>query len=190
MACVAEAFIDTAELTRGQRGILTTLAAADYVDQLSRFERRSSTDSWRAKPVDHERKYSSRGRILTLRWKDFGQPLPVWFDPVMQGFADLVTLEPKWDSYQAKPIQKVAIDKAMALLDALLRPSSPTPSIVPLSSGGLQVEWHRNDQDLEIVFEPRKTPEFFYKNASTGAEEDGSVSSRVDFVIQLIRALE
>ena len=190
MSPVAEASIDTAELTRGQRGILATLAAADYVDQLSRFERSSSTESWRAKQIERERKYSSRGRILIVKWRDYGQPLPGWFDPVMQGFADLITLDPKWDSYRGKIIERAVIEKAIAVLDALLTPTSPAPSIVPLSSGGLQVEWHRSDQDLEIVFEPRQTPEFSYKNARSGAEEEGLVSSRWGLLIQLIRALE
>jgi len=190
MASVAEAFMNTAELTRTQRGTLGNLVAADYVDQLSRAERRSSTESWRAKPIARQRQYFSRGQILTLTWKDFGQTLPVWFDPVMQGFADLITLEPKWDSYSGKPIERSAIDKAMALLDALLSATSPAPSIVPLSSGGLQVEWHRHDIDLEIVFEPRQTPEFFYRNISISAEESGLVPSRFSFVVQLIRALE
>lgn len=190
MASVAEAFMNTAELTRSQRGTLGNLVAADYVDQLSQVERRSSTESWRARPIQRHRHYFSRGRILTLTWKDFGQTLPGWFDPVMQGFADLITLEPKWDSYNGNPIERTAVEKAMALLDALLGATSPAPSIVPLSSGGLQVEWHRHDHDLEIVFEPRQTPEFFYRNRSTGAEESDLVPSRFDFVVQLIRALE
>jgi hypothetical protein len=186
---LAEASIDTAELTRAQRGILTTLGAADYADQLSRFERRSSTESWRARPIERERRYSSRGRILTLKWRDLGQPLPAWFDIVMQGFADLITLEPNWDSYRGKAIEGAVINRAMTLLDALLKPASPPPSIVPLSSGGLQVEWHRDDRDLEIVFEPRQQPEFYYKSA-TGVEEDGSLLSRWSLVVELIRALE
>jgi hypothetical protein len=190
MASMAEAFIDTAELTRAQCGILATPPAADYTDQLSRFERRSSAETWRGKQTQRERTYFSRGQRLTLRWRDFGQALPVWFDPVMLGFAELVTLEPNWDSYGGKAIDKAVVDNAIALLDAMLDPASPVPSIVPLSSGGLQVEWHRQQQDLEIVFEPRQAPEFFYKNARTGVEEDGSVYPRLALVTQLIRGLE
>ena len=190
MASMAEAFIDTAELTRAQCGILATPPAADYIDQLSRFERGSSAESWRGSQTQRERTYFSRGKRLTLRWRDFGQALPAWFDPVMQGFAELITLEPNWDSYGGLAIDRPTIDGAMALLDTLLGPSSLAPSIVPLSSGGLQVEWHRHDQNLEIVFEPRQAPEFFYTNARTGVEEDRSVYPHLALVTQLVRGLE
>jgi len=190
MSPAAEALMDTAELTRSQRGIIDPATAVDYADHLSRLERASAAEPWYQKPISHERVYFSRGRILTLRWRDFGQPLPPWFDSVMQGFADLSTLEPDWDSYNAKPIEGTVIHKAIALLDALFTPKTPAPSIVPLSSGGLQVEWHRADRDLEIVFEPNQEVEFFYKNPVSGAEADGSLPSGSHLLIELIRSLE
>lgn len=190
MASMAEALVDTAELTRAQREILANPAAADYIDQFSRLDRRSSAESWQVKPIRRQRTYFSRGQKLTLTWRDFDQPLPTWFDSVMQGFADLTTLEPNWDSYHGKAIDMSTINRAMALLDVLLGPASPAPSIVPLSSGGLQAEWHRHQQDLEIVFEPRRDPEFFYRNGQTGLEQDGLVSARLSFVTQMIRSFE
>jgi len=190
LPCAVESLVDTAELTRTEQGILATVSTVNYIDQFSRLERRSSPESWRPRMVERERKYSSRGQILTLKWRDVGQALPTWFDPVMQGFADLITLEPNWDSYHAKAIDKTIIQNALATLDALLTPASPAPSIVPLSSGGLQIEWHHNEHDLELVLEPRQRIEFYYKNSLTGAEEDGPAASRWTFLIQLVRALE
>jgi hypothetical protein len=181
---------EAAEITRPQRGIFATRNAAAYVDQLSRSERFSTPSSLRTGLVRRERTYISREQIFTLSWIDTGQELPAWFDQTMSGFADLLTLPANWDSYRAKPIDEPTVQKALELLDLLLGNNSPAPSVVPLASGGLQVEWHRAGQDLEIIFEPGANPEFFYMNESNGAEHSGSTANQLDMLRQLIRAIE
>ena len=73
-------------------------ASAVYVEQFSQTDRRLISVYH---PVlrTRKRKYYSRGQEWCVEWRDFGQPLPAWFDPLMQGFADLLTLHrfiPSW----------------------------------------------------------------------------------------------
>jgi len=90
----------------------------------------------------------------------------------MQGFVDLMTLPHNWDSYGAGPIDQRLIHEALSMINGLLVPASPAPRIVPLSSGGLQLEWHRRGIDLEIVFD-REGPAFFnYRDRTTGEDSD------------------
>jgi hypothetical protein len=45
--------------------------------------------------------------------------------------------------------------------------------VVPMGDGGIQIEWHRRQQDLEIVFPADEAPRFYYRNRATGAEQEG-----------------
>jgi len=77
-----------------------------------------------------------------------------WFRDAIDRLEDLASLAPGWDSYGAK---SVAADMALAAVKflaavAAAAPSVHEPSIVPLSDGGIQVEWHRGGIDLEVEF--------------------------------------
>jgi hypothetical protein len=90
----------------------------------------------------------------------------------MQGFVDLLTLKPNWDSYSADAIDPKLVHDAMNLINGLLAPTSPAPRVVPLSSGGLQLEWHRQGIDLEVVFDRDGQPFFYYRNHVNGDESE------------------
>ena len=68
---------------------------------------------------------------------------------------DLQTLShlaPDWDSYGSSPPDKGILDKAEAFLLSLPT-GTPSPSVVPVSGGGVQFEWYE-DCYLEIEFQP------------------------------------
>jgi hypothetical protein len=44
------------------------------------------------------------------------------------------------------------VAQALELVFKTLRDDSPAPSVVPTSSGGLQLEWHTGGIDLEVEF--------------------------------------
>ena len=162
--------LGTAELTLQERGILATYAC--YVDDFSSADRAMVNTVQLPVLRNRDRRYYSRGRAVVITWQDIGQPLPKWFDPLMQGFVDLLTLPPNWDSYDAVTIEPKADDAAMAFIHGLLGPMSAVPRVVPLADGGLQLEWHRHGIDLEIVFENGEQPYFFHKNRITDEESD------------------
>src|SRR5712692_1526644 len=155
--------LETAELTLQERGILATISAT-YLDHFSRADRRVISGYEQPVQVVRRRKYYSHGQEYVIEWQDYGQPLPAWFDPLMQGFVDLLTLSPNWDSYGAGAIDPKVVLYAMTFMNSLLGPTTPAPRVVPLSSGGLQVEWHRQGIDLEVVFERDEQPFFSYRN--------------------------
>src|ERR1039457_1637510 len=130
--------LGTAELTVQDRGILATSASAAYLDYFSSGDRLLVSVFQQPVLIRRQRKYYSRGQAYQIEWQDYGQPLPAWFDPLMQGFVDLLTLAPNWDSYHAGTIDQKLIGDAMNFIHNILTPTSPAPRVVPLSSGGLQ----------------------------------------------------
>ena len=104
-----------------------------------------------------------------------GDPFPGWVKPTIAAFNEIGNLSDNWDTYGGKAINVEVIRQSFSLLRSVMQPNSPTPSIVPLSDGGLQIEWHRKKQDLEIVFPFEEDGLFLYSNRATGNELEGSV---------------
>jgi hypothetical protein len=98
---------------------------------------------------------------------------PEWFEPLLVAFSSLRLLSDNWDSYGGKKTSFDQIRLAFSIVRQVMPFNAPVPSVVPLGDGGLQLEWHRKQQDLEIVFPADSAPTFYYVNRSTGAEEDG-----------------
>ena len=180
----------TAELTFQERGILATSAYAAYLDDFSSADRVLVSAYQQPVLVTRNRQYYSRGQAYAIRWQDFGQPLPTWFDPLIQGFVDLLTLPPNWDSYGAVVIDPKVVHDAMSFIHSLLAPTSPAPRVVPLSNGGLQLEWHRNSIDLEIVCDRGEAPYFYHRNRSSGEESDHALPENSRLLRSIISNLD
>lgn len=112
--------------------------------------------------------------------------LPPWVEPTLSGFSAIHCLEENWNADGAKKISNDLIRQSLTTLAQIMEISSPVPSIVPLSDGGLQIEWHRRQQDLEIVFSAEEAPNFFYENRINGVQE-GGYASDIARLIQLLR---
>ena len=80
---------------------------------------------------------------------------PKWFYPTLSCFQELLKLPEGWDSYGAYIITDAAIAGAAEMLVRLKLPleASP-PSVVPGSSGSVQLEWHEAGVDVEIHVSP------------------------------------
>jgi hypothetical protein len=146
----------------------------------------------RQEPVllPRKRVYYSRGQAYAIEWQELDQPLPAWFDPLMQGFIDLLTLPPDWNSYGAGAIDEGIVLDAMNFISGLLGPASPAPRIVPLSGGGLQLEWHRKGIDLEVVFDRDGRPFFSQRNRLTGEDSEHELPEDSILLRSIIAKLE
>jgi hypothetical protein len=182
--------LGSVELVAQERGILPANASAAYLDCFSRDDRLETAVFQEPVLTPRTRDYYSRGQAYTVRWQDYGQPLPVWFDPLMQGFTDLLTLPPDWNSYGAGAIDRKVIHDALNFINGMLGPTSPVPRVVPLSSGGLQLEWRKQGVDLEIVFDPGEQFSFYLRNRVNGEESEHALPESADLLRSIIRNLE
>jgi len=168
----------TAELCRLDRSFVETPSFAVLGADLTERERVLSTQAValsRPEPVPRVVPVHARGVTVNFKYLDSGEPRPAWFMPVLQGFANLATLKDGWDAAGARQIDRATINRALAAIEQLLPIGAPAPSVVPLQSAGLQIEWHRRQRDLEIEFDPSGTVEFYYFDEETGEEYEGPV---------------
>lgn len=115
-------------------------------------------------------------------------PLPTWVEPTISAFTKVQSLHENWDSYGGKKIGPDVVIQSLSILGLIMDSGSPAPSVVPLGDGGLQLEWHRRQQDLEITFAADDAPQFYYRNRATGVEQPGFTSD-VANLSQLLRNL-
>lgn len=72
--------------------------------------------------------------------------------PLVRELGDLMTLPPNWNSYGASAIQPQAVVLALRIL-ITHGFAGPLPAVIPLSSGGVQLEWWQDDDGVEISCE-------------------------------------
>lgn len=79
------------------------------------------------------------------------EPDMVWRDEVIQRLEELVRLDVGWDGYHGVPVTFENATFALRMLEATCRDNVTAPQIVPGSSGELQIEWHTETGDIELL---------------------------------------
>ena len=96
--------------------------------------------------------------------------VPDWFHAARRTMVELLGLPENWDSYGAQPVKPESVLFALEFLLSTTNEKVPEPSIVPISNGGLQIEWHTHGLDLEVEFEPTGHGHVTYENRDQGTE--------------------
>jgi hypothetical protein len=132
-----------------------------------------------------------RGQVVTfsIETNIVWPTMPAWFPAVILDFADLLTLPADWDSYGARALDARTVNCAMSLLSQVMQSSTPPPSLVPTSSGGVQLEWHRKGIDLEVVINPGEETEVSCEDRNQGREWAGPASGHLNDLRQLLSRL-
>ena len=92
-----------------------------------------------------------------------------WLSDLQQQLGQLLQLSEGWDSYSAEPISRHAAWEVLRFL-SVAPAISPSPALVPVNDGSLQLEWHREQIDLEIRFCADGRIEAFFEDLQTGDE--------------------
>ena len=109
----------------------------------------------------------------------YNDPEVKWQIEVQKAVVDLVSMPEGWDSYGAPAVKRDAGLFAIEILHNLMRRRSPIPHVVPSSIGGVQLEWHEKDIDLEIhVVAPYQCEVWFHYH---GQGEPQSIDITNDF---------
>ena len=118
---------------------------------------------------------------------------PSHYDPEFVGAvcADLdglSRLPANWDGYGAPTIHAGIVAAARTFIKLLPRNIAFRPSVVPMSTGNLQFEWHEGRKVLELEFETAETIRYLQWHSETGVQEEDSfstdnISKAVDLII-------
>lgn len=126
------------------------------------------------------------GGSLVLRPPD---PAPSWLESIGKAFAELLCLEPNWDSYGAKSIRRCHVESALRLLLEVSGADTPKPAVGPTVGGGVVIEWHTNGVDLEIETLLGHGFLVSFEDPDLGIEWDREMAGDVADLVKCVRRL-
>ncbi len=109
--------------------------------------------------------------------------MPPWLFDVLPRLKELASLQENWDSYGSPPPSPRLMGDALEIVQRAERlleylraqqAAMPTPSIVPLSGGGIQIEWQTPVKELELEFFERRPTVALAVNIATGETTEGA----------------
>ncbi|MCY3586862.1 MAG: hypothetical protein OXG76_14330 [Acidimicrobiaceae bacterium] len=109
-----------------------------------------------------------------------------WMVGIWERLRVLQELPADWNGYGELPIALEAVAQTAKLLGALGLPH-PKPDIVPVSDGGIQIEWSGAGSELEVEVGPQGETHAYLVNAE-GVEQEFDVAA--DGVSQLRAHIE
>lgn len=113
-----------------------------------------------------------------------------WSRMISNRLDDLNNLEAGWDSYDAVPVRFSTAKFVSEMLEELYFSSLPVPNILPTKSGGLQIEWHRGCDSIEIAVNKPNVASCYVCIEADDVDEE--FQARSDYVVirrHLIRFL-
>jgi hypothetical protein len=75
---------------------------------------------------------------------------PIWEREIVAALLRFISFPQDWDSYDGMPLRHDTGMFALQVLSGVMNDAIPLPSIVPVSGGGVQFEWHQNNLDIEL----------------------------------------
>lgn len=88
--------------------------------------------------------------VITSNLVSVSQLKSSWAKAVEDRLTELTCLPVGWDGYAGRPVSFPCAYFVANMLERLCQDHVPPPSLVPGSDGSLQVEWHRNNFDVEL----------------------------------------
>ncbi len=79
------------------------------------------------------------------------EPWFQWLNPVFDRLSEICALPTGWDGYRGRATRFDIARFTLFMLQNICAQNTPAPSIVPLSSGGLQIEWHTERAEIELT---------------------------------------
>lgn len=134
-------------------------------------------DTWEEESISPESELSEHAKVRAIpapsTESDHGSPPAPWIEKVATRFAELLTLPTDWDGHGGGSVAARNVEAAGRFLARVMAASTPAPAIVPTSSGGLQLEWHRGGFDVELLFGEEEPPLLYVAEAPSGREWEG-----------------
>ena len=138
--------------------------------------------------------YASSGSAANYVFPQHRVPIfgyrSAWVQELEPRFSDLTSLQMGWDGYNGKPVSFPCASFAAALLERICVDSVSAPALVPGTDGTLQIEWHKNNLDIEIdVLGPNNVVAFRFDHelqAETTMHLDNDFSELVNWIKDLV----
>jgi len=112
---------------------------------------------------------------------------PEWLEPVLDSFAELLSLPSGWDSYGAPQISLGSATEAIRLLLVLASEADiEQPTLVPTSKGGIQLEWRRPGLLVELEVSPGARPVVLVDDEQRGSLHEETLRRSLEPVLSAL----
>jgi hypothetical protein len=106
----------------------------------------------------------------------------------MRRLGDLVKLPANWDSYGSPPLSQVAVETVIDLLQRIDDRNLPAVRIVPVSGGGVQLEWRVSTRELQLEIASDGTAQYLQIEGGQPQREE-EITSTADRMPPLLEWL-
>ncbi len=113
-------------------------------------------------------------------------PAAQWLRDAIFEVEQLTRLPDGWNTYGASSVSASAATQAVTFLVDHAYAEIARPSVVPLTDGGIQLEWHRGGIDLEIAFSD-SDPGTYFEDA--GESNEGPLPAAGSLVLSHLARL-
>jgi hypothetical protein len=100
-----------------------------------------------------------------------------WQAQILPAVCRFLELPDGWDSYGGRALKLETGIFALKILNDIMGVQTPIPHLIPITTGGIQFEWHENDFDLEVTVSAPYDCELWYQDYRTGASESIALSA-------------
>ena len=104
---------------------------------------------------------------------------------------ELTKLDPGWDGYDGSSVLPRVAKHALRLLEAIGAHTQIVPDVVPLSNGGLQLEWYVGIHEIEVEIAPDCATRLHRECTGNGSPTEVPIGDPLDIseVAAFFRAL-
>ena len=143
---------------------------------------------------DNQREWTAVGDWLEVAYfvtKEEANPIASLAELVRPTIRELVKLERGWDGYAALPVCPDVAEHACRLLSIIGKYTQIVPSVVPLSDGGLQLEWFVGEDEIEVLIDSECATSVFHESEREVEETQFAIENLRDDtrIAQLFREL-
>jgi hypothetical protein len=128
---------------------------------------------------------------LGSHWRQASGSIPLygaWHVGAITKVFRVAGLPNNWDSYGSQSPTSKALDRAIGLVTyvaaAGLEDLIPTPSVYPVSGGGIRLEWQDNAKELALEVLPNGLVEFFQAQGNCALHEGQLVSDQIPALLE------
>jgi hypothetical protein len=98
--------------------------------------------------------------------------VPPWIEPLIGRLESVMALESGWDGANGSIITNDALAAALEVLEETMAWDTVAPAVVPVTDGGVQLEWHCAGVDLEVYVDAEGRVSAWCREGSREWEED------------------